>query len=228
MNALVKRVRRSTETVNALILGSARKLFAERGYRASTRDIAKLAGVPEPLLFRKYRSKPRLFEAAVSGALVDFYASFDANHRAGLDDDSKLADRAYLFTRELIQLIRENRQLIFAYLSAREFEPDLGEMPLSDGLKDYFFTAETHLQRRYRLLGIEPSVPPAMTARLAFLTAVGAVLFQGWVFDEEDLTHEDFLESLNRFILRDFPSRARGQKSADGKPGAAGKAEPEA
>lgn len=207
-----KRIRRSSETVHALILSSARQLFSERGYRASTRDIAQLAGVTETLIFRRFGSKARLFETVLSEFLIEFYEAFDQQHVAtDADDEEFLAYRSAFFVRQLFRKVGENRQLIFAYLSALEFEPDLRDMRHSDGLKDYFERAERHLKRRYALLKIEPRLPPAMTARLAFTTIVASVLFRNWVFDDREMARAGFADDLGSFVSRDFPGPADGK-----------------
>ncbi|MGN9840234.1 TetR/AcrR family transcriptional regulator [Nonomuraea sp. H19] len=62
-----KRVR-DPEAHRAAILGAARAAFAERGYaRATIRDIATRAGVTHGLVMRHFKSKERLFLAAVPG-----------------------------------------------------------------------------------------------------------------------------------------------------------------
>src|SRR5690606_28715789 len=59
-------VRRPSAVVRGLLLDSARRLFAARGYAgASTREIAADAGVNEALIFRHFGNKVGLFRAAV-------------------------------------------------------------------------------------------------------------------------------------------------------------------
>lgn len=49
-----------------MLLESARVLFAERGYAGtSTREIARAASVTEPMIFRHFGFKAKLFEEAV-------------------------------------------------------------------------------------------------------------------------------------------------------------------
>src|SRR5437867_11553365 len=65
--------RRTPDEVRRLLLGSARSLFASRGYAGtSTRDIAVNAGVSEALLFRHFGNKAKLFERAVLDPLNQF------------------------------------------------------------------------------------------------------------------------------------------------------------
>lgn len=51
------------------LLDAARRMFAERGFdRTTVRDIAKLAGVNQALLFRYFGSKEKLFKAVMNRA----------------------------------------------------------------------------------------------------------------------------------------------------------------
>jgi AcrR family transcriptional regulator len=51
------------------LLGAARTMFAERGFdRTTVRDIARLAGVNQALLFRYFGSKEKLFKAVMNRA----------------------------------------------------------------------------------------------------------------------------------------------------------------
>jgi AcrR family transcriptional regulator len=59
------RRRRPKGEPRRLLVESATYLFNERGYAASTRDIAERAGVSETLMFRYFGSKAELFRLAI-------------------------------------------------------------------------------------------------------------------------------------------------------------------
>jgi len=197
-----KRVRRSTATVRALILSAARELFAERGYRASTRDIAKLAGVTEAVIFRQFGSKARLFESIFSEPVTQFYETFYPKHHLNSKDPRLIAKRSEDFTKEIFSLLSENRELVFAYLSAIQFEPEI--QGSKNGLRDCLEMAVKNLEQRYEYLGIKPSIPPSMTIRFGFVTFVGVVMFHNWIFEEGELDQKKFIKALNHFVLPDF------------------------
>src|SRR5688572_21828244 len=72
------------------ILGSAKTLFGERGYRATTvRELGDHARIPQMTLHRHFPAKADLFEAAVLlplGEFVDAYvASRKSRHQKGTD-----------------------------------------------------------------------------------------------------------------------------------------------
>src|SRR5688500_2061086 len=60
----------------AAIMGSAREIFAERGYHgASIRDIAKRAGLSLSALYYYYDGKQELLHALLEDALADVFQS---------------------------------------------------------------------------------------------------------------------------------------------------------
>jgi AcrR family transcriptional regulator len=202
-----KRERRSSQTIHDLILSAARTLFAERGYRASTRDIAALAGVSETLIFRRFGSKARLFETVLSEPLIQFYETFESSHPTDQNDPRALAERGEIFMREIFAVCSRNRELIFAYLSAREFEPEV--KAAGEGLDAFFAMTETSLAHRYELLGLTPSMPVQLVIRLGFVTILGVVLFRSWIFRDIGMDDEELLNHLDRFVLPDFPALGR-------------------
>ncbi|MBX9601860.1 MAG: TetR/AcrR family transcriptional regulator [Bryobacteraceae bacterium] len=62
------------------LLQAARGVFVERGFAASTREIARRAGVSEALLFQRYATKAELFFAAMVPPTADLDALFNQVH----------------------------------------------------------------------------------------------------------------------------------------------------
>jgi len=56
---------RPTSIKNEAILEAARKVFLERGYQASTKTVARAAGISEGSLFKHFKTKTDLFMAAM-------------------------------------------------------------------------------------------------------------------------------------------------------------------
>src|ERR1700678_2019111 len=72
--------RRAYGTVRPLLLESARRVFAEKGYgAATTREIAGDAGTTERLLFHHFGTKLRLFQAAVMDPFADVVNELTTN-----------------------------------------------------------------------------------------------------------------------------------------------------
>ena len=89
----------------AEILVAARKVFAERGYSASTDEVARAAGVSQPYVVRLFGTKRELFLEAYTVASAEIVAALSAVP-AGPDAGPQMAD-AYvglLADRNLLRL----------------------------------------------------------------------------------------------------------------------------
>jgi AcrR family transcriptional regulator len=95
-----------------LLRDAAREIFAERGYRATTREIADRAGVSHELIFRYFESKEKLLFDAVVTPLLD---AVDGLHRGWIADNSLRSlsreDLAYRFTNALYTFLSENQSI---------------------------------------------------------------------------------------------------------------------
>lgn len=97
------------------LLDAARRLFIEGGPRASTREIAKLAGVSEAILFQRYRTKTDLFLAAMVPP------SFDLNEilRESADKPGEAALQDAGFA--LLRYFRETSPILIQLLASGDF-----------------------------------------------------------------------------------------------------------
>lgn len=119
-----RRPRRATSEVKQLILLSARESFQRNGYaNARTKDIAEQADVVEKVIFRHFGSKAGLFEAAVVDTVATFLHDHIASWQGYFDqehDDVRAPTAAFIAG--LYDVLRENRGLLQAYLSAAVFD----------------------------------------------------------------------------------------------------------
>lgn len=112
--------RRTSAEVQELIVAAALEVFQAGGFaQAKTKDIAGLARVSEPVIFRHFESKARLFEVVVLGSVAEFmqgYADrFESSfNRRPHDPTVPVAE----FVRGLYDLLYENRRIMHVYLSA--------------------------------------------------------------------------------------------------------------
>jgi AcrR family transcriptional regulator len=121
------RARRSTDEVERLVCDAARSLFAANGYAGTTtRDIAGLAGVHEPLLYRRYGSKAGLFRAAVLVPFSDVITGYLKTWEAQLEAPVPLRDLVVAFIDPLYRLLREHRELAMALVQGRDVIRDSG------------------------------------------------------------------------------------------------------
>jgi len=197
-----RRLRRTNTEVRALILQSARELFAERGYaKTTTRDIAKRAKASEVLLFRYFNSKAELFEEAISEPFDDFMRQIVQDRVAAEAGTADPTELGRIYVRALYERLLTERQLILSLITTRAYEggpEDGSDRPR--GLQHYFSEAETSLRSMYKSRGVDPELDPALGARLAFAAVVAGALLQDWLF--EGVARTDVVtEAMGHFVI---------------------------
>ena len=146
--------RRSTEEVRELILETATRLFAERGYaQTSMRDIAAESTMSLSVLYRQFESKDELFSATLLAPFLKSFEEFAAAWSSQLENpwgDEQLIGE---FVRDLYLNLTENRRLLVTLLAAGESaESDLlrrTEASLTASLTDLRVMAEHEADRRH-------------------------------------------------------------------------------
>src|SRR5205085_8277842 len=116
--------RRSPGEARRELIAAGRELFAANGYSGtSTRQIADRAGVNESILYRNFRTKAALFDAAVVEPVRQFLA--DYMEWAGQPNSVEPPDvPARRFVSGLYDVLREHRSLVMALASAHAFDGD--------------------------------------------------------------------------------------------------------
>lgn len=109
--------RRSSAQVRELILASARRLFASRGFTGvGTRDIAADAGVTPAAIFRHFGSKEGLFEQSIEGPYHACITECLRQWQSHPPDPASTTEVTRIFMRSFYDLLRANRELFLAYL----------------------------------------------------------------------------------------------------------------
>jgi len=189
----------STEQTRDKILDAALRLFSQKGFLgATTRGIAREAGVAEVTLFRHFPTKEALFNEVIRG-----YSFLPALRGIlpGLEDAS-YEEALLAIARRFLATLDERRDLIRIMLAERHLYPSpvkgifrgfLGEMVRK--LADYF--------RRLQDRGVLRDFDPESGAK-AFLGAFFAyVHFLGYFFETaENRRHNDrfAVEFVNLFV----------------------------
>lgn len=118
------KTRRSPEEVDRLVCDAARRLFAQKGYTGSTtREIAALAGVHEPRLYRRYGSKAGLFRAAVLVPFGEVISAYLNKWGAQVDEPAPLRELVEGFIDPLYRLLRGHRELAMALVQGNPLIP---------------------------------------------------------------------------------------------------------
>jgi TetR/AcrR family transcriptional regulator len=212
------RVRDAVQT-RALVIDAAERLFAERGFAAtSMRDISAASNVSHPLIHHHFGSKEELY-AAVKRRMVEGYARrFPA---AANDTNRALSVRAEM--RRIMTYLRENPVLL-RLCSWTRLEGDVhvwpGEPDLLDTLRDRVAAA----QRRGRVRNdLDPAVLSVMIFGLIIFwvenRAHFAERFKGRIADEAYLRQAVALveQGIAPHAVAPAPGpRATGAKTPDG------------
>jgi len=87
------------------LLGVARRIFVEEGFTASTREIARRAGVSEGLIFQRFRTKEDLFFAAMIPPSADLNRLFHHPHSQGRTLLEKITFSMIAYFRETLPVL---------------------------------------------------------------------------------------------------------------------------
>jgi AcrR family transcriptional regulator len=196
-----RRVRRGSAA--GLLKDAAREVFAERGYGATTREIATRAGVSHELIFRYFDTKEKLFFDAVVTPLMD---AVDELHRSWLDHPSvrtmshdQLMER---FTAGFYEFMSANqaiaRAMVHLFISgSSEGELERLRARISETLAPMVTPIDGYLAAE----GLRHS-DPALQLRLAMLfVGVAATFLRGTYRTDDEVPGTDVVvEELTRFM----------------------------
>ena len=137
-----RRVRRDPQALRELLLLSARELFDENGYLATTTaEISRRAGVSERVLFNQFGSKASLFDAAVIEPFVELLTSY-VDEWIQDTTDATPEQRLEHLIQGLFKLARQHRTALLTALSV-----DGHDQPGGSELLDQLARAMQRLER---------------------------------------------------------------------------------
>ena len=113
-----RRLRRPAQELRELLLLSARELFDQNGYLATTTaEISRHAGVSERVLFNHFGSKASLFDAAVIEPFVELLTSY-VDEWIQDATDATPEQRLERLIQGLFRLARQHRTALLTALAA--------------------------------------------------------------------------------------------------------------
>jgi TetR/AcrR family transcriptional regulator len=152
----------------ASILEAALRLFARRGYAASTtRDLAAAAGVTEPVLYRHFPSKAALFAALLREVGDRVVARLERIVAGEAGAEGRLRALAEGLPRLVSELDAEVRVLT----GAAATHPDPAAR---DAVRSAYARVAAFLARSLREAGLRPGVDPTAAGHLLLEVGVGA------------------------------------------------------
>jgi len=114
--------RLSREERRAQIVAAALRVFSQRGFRgATTRELARAAGVTEVTLFRHFPTKEQLFAAVIDTYSILPVVRSELLEHAGGGDDARAT--LHRIGRKFLAILRERQDLIRLMLSEAVHNP---------------------------------------------------------------------------------------------------------
>jgi AcrR family transcriptional regulator len=168
--------------VDDLILDAAREMFAAKGYAGtSSREIATLAGVHEPAIYRRFGSKAGLFDAAVRRPFNEAIAVYMQNYESQLERPRSTEDLVRYWVEPVYRLVSEHRELLVALLAAEQFhdedQPRERTWELDALLRRMDGQAQVETDRR----GLGSGGDAGLTVRVSAGMILGMVLLGDWL-----------------------------------------------
>ena len=183
-----RRVRRTSEEVRSVILAAATAEFAEYGYDgATTRRIARSAGVAEPMIYRAFATKKGLYDAAVRAPLQTFTRDF-TERRWQHEQSAELVLEE--FARDLYMMVRANR-LVFSALSGQEMGAAAADAPL-----DEIQGVSEAIKQRF---GLQWNTKVA--ARAAVTMIVGMALLEDVFFSDDETSSDEIIREIANMLI---------------------------
>jgi AcrR family transcriptional regulator len=133
-----KTTRRRRGEPRRLLLDAATELFARQGFTSTTaREIADLAGVSEPLLFRHFRSKVGLFREALVVPFLALVDEFEGTWQLGALSTLDGEEASRRFLGDLFDRLQMNRGLVLTLWGTEaETVPELVDSGVCEEITD--------------------------------------------------------------------------------------------
>ena len=161
----------ATKKIN--IIKTATRLFASQGFEATTTlQLAREAGVTEPLIYYHFKGKDELFTHILSAAFEEFYARLDALKKKTGTEFEQIANLIDFHYR-IIEEMPNELYLAFSICPARLKDPDSICAKNSEKFRKNLSTYLSGCLRRGIKKGEFHKVPVKETASLLMATFRG-------------------------------------------------------
>jgi AcrR family transcriptional regulator len=191
------------------LLAAARKVFQETGHAASTRDIARAAGISQAVLYQRFASKDELFFRAMTPELPDletFLGSYPP--KDAFEDLFAIAERLLTFLRSFMPTLL--KVLAFPGVDKKRlhnWHSQLPFLPIADALAERF--------RRLNADGVTTGDPHACA--VAFMSTIHSLaLFELLTTSHERTPRKANLRALTLVLWRGIEARPGGPSATFG------------
>lgn len=195
--------RRSSVEVRGELLRAAETVFAEKGYAAATsRDLARAAGVSESVLYRHFGSKAGLFAEAVVAPFADVLEAFPGMIARTVSQPFEVAQLMRLFLSELLAQLGAHRRTLRMFLAVED--------QLDDETRELFYDRfnavitklaeivepqSRRFDRPHNPLGTDGNV------RATFGLVLSFVLLDDWLLPPARPTTDELIDHLGSVLL---------------------------
>jgi AcrR family transcriptional regulator len=187
-----------------LLLQAARELFAQKGYSgASTREIAGRAGVTEPMLFRHFGTKQKLFQEAAVAPITEFINRYAEDYRNREHGKLSPEEEGRRFYGELFKVLYQERELLLALMSAHQFEQVVHD--ISQEVRSAFgqvlqmieeVVASESIVRHFTDMDLQATV------RVMFGMALSLALHGEWMTIPGTVSYDRMLDAMTRISVQ--------------------------
>lgn len=197
LKAATRQPRMSSEDRRALILDTACKLFAEKGYRGTTtRELAAAAGVTEPVLYEHFRTKGDLYSAIIENMAqsgIEILSALSTRFRDSEDDHAFF----YALAESIIDWYVEDEAFIRLLLYSNLENHELKDL-FHERSNDCFHIVSGYIARRQAAGRIRSQLDPAVAAR-GFFGMIAHYALTAVVFKVHPLSYEP-KEAVRRMV----------------------------
>jgi AcrR family transcriptional regulator len=195
-----RRQRRSTEEIIDRLLEAACDEFELNGYAGTTTaDIARRAGVVEPLIFNHFGSKAKLFHDSIFKPLNRHFVQFLATHLVDANDADSLRANTQQYILELKQFLERHSRMLMSLVVAQVYACDKVQgVSQIEGLNDYFSRAVAMAKKRRTG---KPKVDPDLMSRISFATILSCVIFKDWLFPDGLASDDEINAAVSGFVM---------------------------
>ncbi|MEB3031446.1 TetR/AcrR family transcriptional regulator [[Mycobacterium] nativiensis] len=199
--------RRARGEPRRLLLDAARDLFARQDYRSTTtREIAKAAGVTEPLLFRHFGSKAALFREALVVPFTSFIDEFGATWSALDPDRTSEEDLARHFVGRLYDVFVRHQGLLVTLMASDSLaEDEIVEAGIADVRRAIALLGQISAEgMNLRSIG---SAHPQLPAHSTVAMIAGMAALRSTYFGSRPPSRKVIVEELTQASLHGFLHR---------------------
>jgi AcrR family transcriptional regulator len=196
-----KATRRRRGEPRRLLLDAATELFARQGYTNTTaREIAELAGVSEPLLFRHFGSKVGLFREALVVPFLALVDEFEGTWQLGALSTLDGEDASRQFLGDLFDRFQANRGIVLTLWGTEaETVPELIDSGVCDEITEglrRLIDVSTGEEKPGRSVSERELSDRAAVAMVAGVALFGQSVFLGRRAPSRDALVEEMVQTV--------------------------------